>query len=230
MKISVALFTILALTTSQAAAAAPRAVGTRPQLLLDSRVVDATKNIRMTMHSPRRDGRVLLTNDRPWENRDSSLVAVYSSILRDQGKFRIWYDLGDRKERSRRVVAYAESTDGIHFTKPLLGLVDYGGTKQNNVVIPAEIGGCSVWIDPAAPPQHRYKSQQKVYPSSQFHMYSSPDGIHWKMFRRIRIGAGGWDTQSIIYRDPELDRYLMFTRFWRAARHGTGKAPDNYRC
>ena len=119
MKISVALFTILALTTSQAAAAAPRAVGTRPQLLLDSRVVDATKNIRMTMHSPRRDGRVLLTNDRPWENRDSSLVAVYSSILRDQGKFRIWYDLGDRKERSRRVVAYAESTDGIHFTKPL---------------------------------------------------------------------------------------------------------------
>ena len=38
----VMFFTILALTTSQAAAAAPRAVGTRPQLLLDSRVVDAT--------------------------------------------------------------------------------------------------------------------------------------------------------------------------------------------
>ena len=230
MKISFALIAVLASTASHAVAVAPRAIGTRPQLLLDSRVVSGMQNIRMTMHSPRRDRRVLLTNDQPWENHASNLVAVYSSILYEKGKFRLWYDLGDRKERSRRVVAYAESTDGVHFTKPLLGLINYGGSKQNNVVMPAEIGGCSVWIDPAAPPQHRYKSQQKVYPSSQFHMYSSPDGIHWKMFRRIKIGAGGWDTQSIIYRDPQLDRYLMFTRFWHSARHGTGKAPDNYRC
>lgn len=220
----------LLLLISPVHTAEPREIGTRPQLLLDQRIIATQRNLRLTMHSPRRDGRVLLTNDQPWESDPDQLVAVYSSVLYEKGKFRIWYDLGHRSDRSKRVVAYAESSDGIHFVKPKLGLVDFGGSRQNNVVMPGEIGGCSVWIDPAAPPEHRYKSQQKVYPSGQFHMYSSPDGLHWKMFRRIRIGAGGWDTQSIIYHDPTSRKYLMFTRFWHSHRHGTGTAPDNFRC
>lgn len=220
----------LLLLVTAAHTAEPREIGTRTQLLLDQRVIAASRNVRLTMHSPRRDGRVLLTNDQPWESDPDQLVAVYSSVLYERGKFRLWYDLGHRSDRTKRVVAYAESRDGLHFVKPKLGLVDFGGSRQNNVVMPGEIGGCSVWIDPAAPPEHRYKSQQKVYPSSQFHMYSSPDGLRWKMFQRIKIGAGGWDTQSIIYRDPASRKYLMFTRFWHSHRHGTGTAPDNYRC
>jgi len=233
--ISLALLLLTTATTAATTAAAaeaprPRQIGSRTQLLLDERVVATSHNVRMTMHSPRRDGRVLLTNDQPWESDPDQMVAVYCSLLYERGKFRLWYDLGHRSDRTRRVVAYAESSDGIHFVKPRLGLVEFGGSKENNVVMPGEIGGCCVWIDPGAPPEHRYKSQQKVYPSSQFHMYSSPDGIHWKMFRRITIGAGGWDTQSIIYHDSASRKYLMFTRFWHSHRHGTGVAPDNYRC
>ena len=31
-------------------------------------------------------------------------------------------------------VSYAESEDGIHWEKPKLGIIDVGGSKQNNVV------------------------------------------------------------------------------------------------
>lgn len=111
-------------------------------------------------------------------------------------------------------VCYAESDDGLHFTKPKLGLHEVDGSKANNVVQPGIIGGCSVWIDPNAPPEHRYKTQAKVYPSHKFRMFSSPDGLRWKLFARIDPGPGGYDTQSIVFWDPTIGRYVLFTRRW----------------
>ena len=35
-------------------------------------------------------------------------------------------------------VAYAESRDGLHFTKPVLGLVEWNGSKANNLVFPTD--------------------------------------------------------------------------------------------
>ena len=77
-------------------------------------------------------------------------------------------------------VCYAESEDGLHYTKPILNLHEVDGSDANNVVLSGVIGGCSVWIDPKAPPEHRYKTQAKVYPTGQFHMHSSPDGLRWQ--------------------------------------------------
>lgn len=222
--------TLVLVLAASSLASSPRHIRTETQSMMDPRIIEKSQQIQITMHRPRRDGRVLLTNDQSWETRPGNLIHVYSSILYENGKFRLWYDLGDLEDRTRRVVCYAESRDGLHFTKPRLGLHMYGGTKQNNVVMPGEIGGCSVWVDAAASPEHRYKSQQKVYPSGQFHMYSSPNGIHWRMYGGIQIGPGGWDTQSIIFRDPAQSTYLMFTRFWHSYRHQTAPEPENYRC
>ena len=174
--------TFILILSASCPASPPRHIRTETQSMLDPRLIETSQQIQITMHRPQRDGQVLLTNDQSWETRPGNLIHVYSSILYENGKFRLWYDLGDLEDRTRRVVCYAESRDGLHFTKPRLGLHMYGGTKQNNVVMPGEIGGCSVWIDSAASPEHRYNSQQKVYPSGQFHMYSSPNGIHWKMY------------------------------------------------
>ena len=78
----------------------------------------------------------------------------------------------------------------------------------DNVVIPGKIGGSSVWIDNQAPPEERYKNQSKVYNpdvAMQFHMHGSPDGIHWRFLRRLQLPhRGGWDSQSIIFRDPAI--------------------------
>ena len=95
------------------------------------------------------------------------------------------------------------------------------------------LGGCSVSLDPNAPPDERYKSQTKVYDpdvAMQFHMHGSPDGIHWKFLRRIQLPLrGGWDTQSIIFWDPAIEQYLLYTRRCVAKRHTTVGGNENYR-
>ncbi len=196
--------------------ARPVDVGSRKQLFVDRYLIESSRGVTLTMHSPRRDGRMLITADQPWEK--GCQVQVYSSVVKDRGKIRVWYDLIKRTGAGPydhlRLVAYAESTDGVHFVKPKLGLHALEGSKQNNIVLPDKIGGCAVWIDTRAPAEHRYKTQAKVYPTGQFHMHSSPDGLKWTLFAKPHPGAGGHDTQSIVYWDPAVKRYALFTRFW----------------
>ncbi|MAT13707.1 MAG: hypothetical protein CMJ46_00370 [Planctomyces sp.] len=203
-------------------------IGTTKQLFVDRKLIASDRDIELVMHRPRRDGRVLIEADQAWEA--GGRIAVYSSVLRENGKTRIWYDLltptGAGPYDHNRRVCYAESDDGLHFEKPRLGLHEVNGSKANNVVLPGVIGGCAVWIDPQADPAHRYKTQTKVYPSGQFHMHSSPDGLNWTKFGRLEPGPGGWDTQSIVFWDPAMERYALFTRYWadndnRAGRYRT---------
>jgi len=190
-------------------------VGCRKQLFIDKNLVESSRNVTFTMNSPRRDGKMLITADESWEEKGS--IAVYSSVLRDGDRARIWYDLvevtGDGPYDHERRVAYAESKDGLHFVKPKLGLHEVGGSTANNVVLPTTIGGCSVWIDPKVPPEHRYKTQAKAYPSGELRMHSSPDGLRWKLFAKLRPGPGGHDTQSVVFWDPNVNRYVLFTRY-----------------
>jgi len=191
-------------------------VGSRKQLFIDDRFIASSRGVEMVMNRPYRDGQVLLAADQPWEQ--GHFIGVYSSVLKEQGKVKIWYDLrrpspGGPYDYELRV-CYAESENGIDFSKPQLGLHEVDGSTANNVVMPGINGGCSVWIDPHAPPHERYKNQAKVYPSGQFHMHSSPDGLRWKLFAKLEPGPGGWDTQSVVFWDPVPQRYALYTRRW----------------
>jgi len=215
------LFLLAALTCSRMAPAAESEgdvinIGSQKQLFIDDRLIESSDGVTLRMNAPRRDGRVLLRCDQQWERRAS--IGVYSSVLKDNGKVRLWYDCilptGDGPYDHKRWVAYAEADDGVHFTKPILNLHEIDGSKTNNVVLPGVIGGCAVWLDPKAPEEHRYKTQAKVYPSGQLHMHSSPDGLNWNFFERLEPGPGGWDTQSIVFWDSSISRYVLFTRRW----------------
>ena len=202
-------------------------VGSKKQLFIDDRFIASSRGVELTVNPPHRDGHVLLAADQPWEK--GHTIGVYSSVLKEQGKVKMWYDLrrpspGGPYDYELRV-CYAESENGIDFIKPQLGLHEVDGSTANNVVMPGIVGGCSVWIDPHAPPDERYKNQAKVYPSSEFHMHSSPDGLRWKLFAKLDPGPGGWDTQSIVFWDPKPKRYALFTRRW--FRHE--RRDENYR-
>lgn len=201
--------------SAEEGAPAPIDVGSRKQLFIDERFIAVSSGVELVMNTPRRDGRVLLTTDQPWEQ--GRVIGVYSSVLKEDDTVRIWYDF--RQPVSSNPwhvlkVCYAESRDGLNFTKPKLGLFEVDGSQENAVVLPGAIGGCSVWIDPNAPLEHRYKNQAKVYPSAELHMHSSPDGIHWKKLATLNPGPGGWDTQTIVFWDPKVKRYAMYTRRW----------------
>jgi hypothetical protein len=122
--------------------------------------------------------------------------ACWASVMRDKdGKFRMWYEsvynytlaasgvwgrgkeFGFFPERHPKaipetqfvVVSYAESDDGLVWTMPKLGIVEWRGSKDNNIVLDGSgaakqyngalsgMDGVSVLRDEAAPPRERYK-------------------------------------------------------------------------
>ncbi len=186
-------------------------VSSDKQLFIDDKCIETSSGITRTMNTPHQYNEILLTNDQPWEKSATKYIPVYCSVLKDEGKIKLWYDLYD-SENGNRYVAFAESDDGIHFEKRILNKVEVEGSMQNNCVLPATIGGCAVWIDPKAPANERYKTQAKAYPSGELYMHSSPDGIDWKLFAKPEIGDK--DTQNIIFWDTTISRYVMYTREW----------------
>lgn len=212
----------------------PIDVGSSKQLFVDEMFIASSSGVDLVMNPPYQSADPVFTEDEPSEVESSTSLGLYSSVLKeDDGRIRMWYHANksaDSPAEAQQYVGYAESTDGVHFTKPKLNHAD-GSTS--NIVIAGKIGGSSVWVDPKAPPEERYRNQSKVYNpdvAMQFHMHGSPDGINWTFLRRIQFElGGGWDTQSIIFWDVAIGRYVLYTRHWFAQRHGTAEGNENYR-
>ena len=211
-------------------------VGSNKQLFIDDYLIEYKKSVDFVMNPPYQTGEILIEADLPHER--GGYVFLYSSVLKGKdGKIQVWYDFIRQKSDDPydhdRHVGYAESTDGINFIKPNVGLHSVNGSRENNVVIPGVIGGSAVWIDPLALPEHRYKTQAKTYPRddygerlpSKFHMHSSPDGIKWNFYSEI-TPHGPTDTQNILFWDENLNKYLLYSRqrfFGRSVRRAEMK-------
>ena len=153
--------------------------------------------VRLRAHLPRLDRIPLVTADKPWESGNSlSGLGVYSTLLEDEGRWRLYYDSGDLSGElevdedvgTQRVLAYAESSDGTHWVKPELGLVTYRGSRRNNLVFGLDASpgrdahGATVFKDPSAPPPERYKMVHLGSHEGRFCVFGalSPDGLHWE--------------------------------------------------
>ena len=132
--------------------------------------------------------------DRPT---DAEGAYIYGSVLHDQGVYRMWYQAQSPAwaRHDTPVVAYAESDDGITWRKPDLNLVEFEGSRQNNL---CDLGfHChSVAIDPEAPPEQRYLATGCIdarYQDSWYHRDADPpvgggyyiahsaDGLRWEL-------------------------------------------------
>ena len=137
-----------------------------------------TQNLKLVMRSPQRHPANPVVKRGPENSVDDWAVQFYGSVIRDRstGKFRMWYVAVSKSERNDRMlprsapwrVAYAESDDGITWTKPNLGLVLSGGNTNNNLVkLDPRIGGVlnlKVLHDPDDPnPNRRYKMGAHVW-------------------------------------------------------------------
>lgn len=205
-------------------------IGSRKQLFIDHKLIESSEGVALTVNPPVRTGELLITADAPWEK--NLRVASYSSVIVEDGLIRVWYNVlsDERKPRtspSFMGLAYAESRDGVHFTKPILNLVEFEGSKANNLVLPGDptqfsVAGGSVIRDdnPACPPEERYKTWTKVYPKAGVEMHGpsriwvSPDGIRWKLTDRRVTGLRATDTQMSYFWEPRVGRYVAYSREW----------------
>jgi len=221
---------LLALTGPVPAETPVLDVGARKQLFVDHRFIESADGVALIANPPQRTGEILVTTDAPWEK--GLLVASYSSIAKENGRVRLWYQVSEAhhepgKNPDFMGVAYAEPTDGIRFEKPILGLVEHNGSKRNNFVMPHDPkllsqGGCSVTRDdnPACPPGERYKSWQKIYPKpgsgirGPHRVWVSPDGLRWQLSPKPVTGLRAADTQPTWFWNPRTGRYAGYSREW----------------
>lgn len=154
----------LAPLAGSAAPAAPVALGSRLELFVDDTLIDHMAGARLKLHSPVR-GEKVLTFDRPWEGS----TCGFFTVIDDNGLFRLYYrgsannPRGDDRhtDDTPMTVCYAESRDGINWIKPNLGLVEFRGSKDNNIMwMGQEALAFAPFLDtnPATPPAERYKA------------------------------------------------------------------------
>ena len=193
----------------------PIAVGLQKQLLVDDYVIESKENVTRELGKVKKVGIVLKpsldTDFHPsWKKPDGTPVGLdfgyYTSVFRNEktGKFQMWY----MAYRSSGV-GYAESKDGIHWTKPLVGK---GG--KNNIVHLSQ--GFSCTVDPTLPWGHaeKYKGAADFADRGcRVALCYSPDGIHWSNYNGGKpVSHRAADTHNQLLWDPISKCYRLLTR------------------
>jgi hypothetical protein len=115
---------------------------------------------------------------------DSARIDYYGSVLRlADGKLHMWYRGAPKENPAYFRVCYATSDDGIKWDRPNLGLVEFNGNKNNNLV-DLDMGstfGIVVLHDPDDPDANRrLKMFCECRPLNYGFVAYSGDGLHWK--------------------------------------------------
>ena len=170
-------------------------IESRKELFLDDYLVARTCGIRRKLNQPQRyEGNPLLKSQGPWDERFIQHTGMfYDPKLR---LFRSWYRGMDGPD-TEAVNCYAFSRDGLHWEQPKLGLVDYNGSKANNIVIRRANG--FYFRDPLAGPGEPYVCMTAKLnhganggPFKQI-LARSPEGIRWQSSAvESMSGYAGW--------------------------------------
>ncbi|MBI4582543.1 MAG: hypothetical protein HY717_00725 [Planctomycetes bacterium] len=181
----------------------PLAIGFQKQLLVDDHIVAQRANVSRELGGVTKanGGKPLIVADRPWENAD--LIRL-GAVFRDGGRFRMWYQMNDT------LFGYAESEDGLRWTKPNLGFYEHAGSKDNNIV---DSRGLTCFLDPhETDPAHRYKAAY-AHESVKAALAGSPDGFHWTPYNRGEpVTHRAADTINQLLWDEEARVYRLYTR------------------
>lgn len=190
-------------------------VGDRKQLFLDDEfLVERSEGIRYIVNRPaKHPDNPLIVPDKPWE----LVLQHYGSVLWDENEavFRIWYTCRTHRygKDNAVVVGYAVSKDGIAWEKPSLGILDYEGSTETNLVLdmgPGGSGGVCVLDTPWDDPKKRYKMLYKtIEEGGGIKVAFSSDGIHWEKYPETVLG-GVFDTFNVALWDG--DKFVAYVR------------------
>ena len=208
-------------------------IGSRRELFVDDYLVErVTGSAALQLHHPE-PHEIVLTHDEPWEGTGSG----YHSIFKDGNLYRMFYKAWDIRFKDGKIAkegdpathslfcCYAESDDGIHWRKPKLGLHEFEGSKENNIVLASgtlgavnvDAGHPGVFKDenPAAAPDARYKGIFRAVRPNGLLALKSPDGMHWTpMADKPVITKGAFDSQNLAFWDGVRGEYRAYWRSW----------------
>ena len=169
-------------------------------LFLDRFHIDKLRGLEFQMHQPVKSERnPILRPEKPWEGWRS--FPYGRCILRDpaDGLLKMWYETqhdgplsGRWESPAIKRTAYATSTDGIHWHRPLLGQVVRDGSSANSLIDMGPFGvHCANVVldeDHDPDPARRFKMMFYAIPSGQgngiprgVNVAVSADGMRWSL-------------------------------------------------
>ena len=195
-------------------------IGTRRELFVDEALIESiTGEARQVLHHPTPRG-VVLVNDKPWEGNGLN----YVTVLKDGDTFRMYYRtnkfdvLHQFKEITPEVICVALSQDGVHWERPNLGLVEFNGSTDNNIIM---IKDDPKWLaaphhfspfldtNPDAPKSERYKGTGGL----PLRAWVSEDGFDWKLAKEKPVVTRSFfDSLNCGLWDPLRKEYRIFSR------------------
>ena len=203
-------------------------------LVLNSRIIESTKNAKLTLGEVRKEkSNPLFVEDRTWEPRYDNM---YPNVIYDEEEnlYKCWYcpfivdqrtteTHPDRRKPSltpymdarpagrEEALLYATSKDGINWTKPNLGIVNFNGNSNNNIVSRGLSGAGVIKDELEKLPGRRYKA---FYCSnSGYKMRYSSDGLNWGDEVALP-GVGESDCHANMIWSPELKKYVGILRHY----------------
>lgn len=181
--------------------------------------------IRISAGSVSKHPAPLLVQDRPWEPRlDNGYPNVVHVEGDPHGAWQLWYGgCTQRHSCENQVLEYANSSDGLTWEKPNLGLFNVSnyfpnlsniGT-ENNIVMSG--GGIGIYRD-VSPFVTDNRERYKAY-GEWGGTRVSPDGFTWSQtdaisFNRTPDGHQAYDCHNNLIWDPGQENYLMTTRWY----------------
>ncbi|MHC4477570.1 MAG: LamG domain-containing protein [Planctomycetota bacterium] len=177
----------------------PVQLGSRKHLFIDEVMVDKKQNVQLKINPPVNPQGVDLRFDDGW-------------VIDHNGK--VYLFAPDGYGSSEGITRLYVSEDGVKFDVPELGVIEYKGSKANNIIFyHSPMYGCFFKdTNPNILKEEKFKltawsSNRGIY------FYSSPDMIHWRRNETIMLPlvSGGnaetfWDSQrgqyvSLLKRD-----------------------------
>jgi hypothetical protein len=227
MFFGVLLLPALAASAQQAPAAQPLDIGSRLELFVDGYLIDAMRGLSLKLHSPQPAG-TAISFDKPWEGN----VSAYVTVIKDADRYRMYYRGSADPRYIRRsalkpgepeipphpeFTCYAESRDGIHWSKPSLGLLEFNGSKENNILwVGPEAHNFAPFLDanPAAHASARYKAIGRR--EKGLTAFQSADGLRWTRIQEAPvITDGAFDSLNVVFWDSIRNHYVAIYRDFR---------------
>lgn len=208
----------------------PVNIGDRLELFVDETLIDTLDGASFRLHSPRPAETALLF-DKPWEGSGNH----YLTVFQDNDGYHMYYHsvVGRSNSASGRdwvsYTCYATSDDGVNWLRPHLGLFEFQGSKQNNIVCHGPFGfedGKLLFpypnMKPGAPPELRYLAPGARVDRSngteviRLFLFASPDRVTWKQVGEKPIINGLGTTNHSTYYPPKNLLDSDHSLFWDA--------------
>ena len=202
-------------------------IGSRLELFVDEFLIGRLDGARLELQRPQPAG-MAVAFDAPWEG----LFAGCITVIQDADRFLMYYRGMPEAQKEGRFdcACLATSPDGVNWEKPTLGLFEYDGSRDNNIVLcgqRAVTHNFCPFLDqrPGVPEEQRFKAVGGTHPDGIF-AYASPDGIHWAPMQNEPILTAevfAFDSQNVAFWSEAEQCYVCYFRTWRQAEGGEGR-------